>query len=95
MRIKGTETAQLLTMLKRFHQVRKKAFRRKIDRGFEGLSYKLDDTAPNHPMTMTGLLIAPFLPDQSVFGRQKDEPDVKVDTERALENMPSTTASSG
>ncbi len=25
-------------------------------------------TAPNYPMTMAGLLIAPFLPDQSVFG---------------------------
>ncbi|MDJ0643884.1 MAG: sterol desaturase family protein [Erythrobacter sp.] len=32
-------------------------------------------TAPNYPMTMAGLLIAPFLPDQKVFG-QESEPAV-------------------
>ncbi|MEQ8747502.1 sterol desaturase family protein [Pyruvatibacter sp.] len=29
-------------------------------------------TAPNYPMTMAGLLIAPFLPDQKVFGAEHD-----------------------
>ena len=28
-------------------------------------------TAPNYPMTMAGLYIAPFLPDQSVFGEER------------------------
>lgn len=33
-------------------------------------------TAPNYPMTMAGLYIAPFLPDQKVFGPEQDaEPD--------------------
>ena len=33
-------------------------------------------TAPNYPMTMAGLLIAPFLPDQKVFGPvEGDQPD--------------------
>ncbi len=31
-------------------------------------------TAPNYPMTMAGLLLAPFLPDQKVFGEEADEP---------------------
>lgn len=30
-------------------------------------------TAPNYPMTMAGLYIAPFLPDQSVFGPEGDQ----------------------
>ncbi len=30
-------------------------------------------TAPNYPMTMAGLMIAPFLPDQKVFGQ--DDPE--------------------
>ncbi|MEP2810110.1 sterol desaturase family protein [Parasphingorhabdus sp.] len=30
-------------------------------------------TAPNYPMTMAGLLIAPFLPDQKVFGSRTSE----------------------
>lgn len=30
-------------------------------------------TAPNYPMTMAGLYIAPFLPDQNLFGPDSDE----------------------
>jgi len=32
-------------------------------------------TAPEYPMTVAGLLIAPFLPDQKVFGPRADEVD--------------------
>ncbi len=34
-------------------------------------------TAPNYPMTMAGLLIAPFLSDQGVFGPNEAGPDPK------------------
>ena len=41
-------------------------------------------TAPNYPMTMAGLLIAPFMPDQKVFGPAQSSED--ADRAESAEN---------
>ncbi len=45
-------------------------------------------TAPNYPMTMAGLMIAPFLPNQKVFGDSNDEAFEDKLTESQSETSP-------
>ena len=40
--------------------------------------------SPNYPQTMAGLMIAPFLPDQKVFGPQTEDHERQVDVEPPL-----------